>query len=349
VVVAAVVVVLVGVAATGVRSRGGRPLRAAVEGNVDAQRRTAGFNLAFPQGPTVATTVPSRVPPAVDPAAPPAPADPLDGGGVFGGLGTWVDVFDFDPSHTDGRPTVGPADVDRMASAGVRTLYLQAARSHDPVSPGDLVAPDLLAAFLRRAHARGMAVVAWYLPQLADVADDARHLDAVIGFRSGGERFDGIGLDIEWRAGVPDPGTRSSRLVELSRHLRGAAPGLPVGAIVLPPVVTDVLNTGYWPAFPWVALRDLFDAWLPMSYWTNRGTGSPYRDAYRYTVDNVRMVRDHLGEPAATVHAIGGIGNGATPTDYQRFKAACADTRSVGCSVYDWATTTPAAWALLRG
>ncbi len=280
-----------------------------------------------------------------DPAVPDVAAA---GVGVFSGLGTWVDVFDFDPAHAKGGPSVSPGDVDVMAAAGVRTLYLQAARPQDPAAPGDLTAPDLLAAFVQRAHSKGMAVVAWYLPHLSDLADDRRHLDAIIDFRARGQRFDGVALDIEWRAGVPDPAARSERLVELSRQLREKAGELPVGAIVLPPVVTDVVNTGYWPGFPWEGLRGLYDAWLPMSYWTQRGRGSPYADAHRYTADNVRMVRDHLGDPTALVHAIGGIGDGSSVDDYRDFLAACDDTGVVGWSVYDWDTTDPAAWAVLR-
>ena len=268
--------------------------------------------------------------------------------GVFARLGTWVDVFDFNPAHSGGEPSVSPGDVDRMAAAGIRTLYLQAARPRDRAAPGDLTSPELLGAFLQRAHSKGMAVVAWYLPHFSDLADDRRHLDAIVAFRARGHRFDGVALDIEWRAGVPDPAARSERLVELSRQLRDTAAGLPLGAVVLPPVVTDIINTGYWPGFPWQGLRGLYDAWLPMSYWTDRGTGSAYADAYRYTADNVRMVREHLGDPAAVVHAIGGIGDESSADDYRDFLAACADTKVVGWSIYDWDTTDAAAWAVLR-
>ncbi|HEX2191788.1 MAG TPA: hypothetical protein VHH09_01205 [Acidimicrobiales bacterium] len=280
------------------------------------------------------------------------PAVPDDGRptgvDVFARLGTWVDVFDFNPAHADGEPSVSPDDVDGMAAAGIRTLYLQAARSQDRRAPDDLTSPALLGAFLQRAHAKGIAVVAWYLPYLSDLADDRRHLEAIVEFRAEGHRFDGVALDIEWRAGVRDPVLRSDRLVELSVQLRELARGLPVGAIVLPPVLTDVVNTGYWPRFPWDRLRRLYDAWLPMSYWTDRGSRSPYADAYRYTADNVRMVREHLGDPAATVHAIGGIGDESSTDDYRDFLAACADTDVVGYSIYDWDTTDDTAWAVLR-
>ena len=285
-----------------------------------------------------------------DGPGPAAPGDEVVAAGVevFSGLGTWVDVFDFNPAHAEDEPSVSPDDVDLMAAAGIRTLYLQAARPQDRAAPGDLTSPDLLAHFLEKAHSKGMAVVAWYLPHLSDLTDDRRHLDAIVDFRARGHRFDGVGLDIEWRAGVPDPALRSQRLVELSRQLREKAAGLPVGAIVLPPVVTDVINTGYWPGFPWRDLAGFYDAWLPMGYWTERGRSSPYADAQRYTADNVRMVREHLGDPAAVVHAIGGIGDESSADDYRDFLAACDETDVVGWSVYDWDTTDAEAWAVLR-
>jgi hypothetical protein len=258
---------------------------------------------------------------------------------AYQGLGTWVDVFDFDPDHTNGRPpSVTPAAVDAMAAAGVRTLYLQAARPQDPASPGDLVQPDLLAEFLSRAHADGMRVVGWYLPYLSDVGDDLRHLTAMLGFAPDGGGFDSVAVDIEWRNAVPDAAARSAQLVELSHQLRAAAGSRSLGAIVMPPVVTDVINPGFWPAFPWHEIAPYYDVWLPMAYWTNR-TQPEYRDAYRYTTDNVRMLRNDLGQPEAVVHVIGGIGNAATAEDYQGFAQAAAEQATVGRSVYDWATT----------
>lgn len=294
------------------------------------------------------TAAPASTPAAADPA-PEAPAPRNNSGSVYAGLGTWVDVFDWDPAHTNGNPSVTPASVDRMAAVGVKTLYLQAARPEDDASPGDLVAPDILAAFLQRAHANGIAVVGWYLPHLGDVADDMRHLQAMLDFAPGGRGFDSISVDIEWRNSVADPDERSARLVDLSKRLRAAAGGLPVSATVMPPVVTDVMSPTFWPRFPWHSIAPLFDVWLPMDYWTNRADDSPYRDAHRYTSDNIRLLREDLGDPGAPVHAIGGIGDKATLDDYQGFVAAANEQGVIGLSMYDFGTTAAAAWPILRG
>lgn len=300
------------------------------------------------------TTVTASPPPAPETAhdhsADPQPVAPRnDGGSVYAGLGTWVDVFDWDPNHTGGNPTVTPASIERMATVGVKTLYLQAARAEDPASPGDLVQPGILSAFIQRAHANGIAVVGWYLPHLGDLADDMRHLQAMVDFAPGGRGFDSISLDIEWRNSVPDHAERSARLVDLSQRLRAAAGSLPVSATVMPPVATDVINPAFWPNFPWRSIAPLFDVWLPMNYWTNRTEGSPYRDAYRYTSDNIRLLRQDLGDSGAPVHPIGGIGDKATLDDYRGFVTAANENGAIGLSMYDFRTTEPGAWPILRG
>ena len=141
---------------------------------------------------------------------------------------------------------------------------------------------------------------------------------------------------------------RSARLVALSRRLRAAAPAMALQAIVLPPVVTDVINTGFWPRFPWREIAPLYDVWSPMGYWTNRTPESEWRDAYRYTSENIRLTRSNLGKPAALVHIVGGIGNKTTDADLVGFSQAAHDQRAVGGSLYDYATTAAEAWPRLR-
>jgi hypothetical protein len=317
---------------------------------IQVETTEAPVTAAAPPATVAAAPAPAAPAEAAAPAPDPEPVSPRnDGGSVYAGLGTWVDVFDWDPDHTGGNPTVTPASVERMAAVGVRTLYLQAARPEDPSSPGDLVQPGILTQFVERAHANGIAVVGWYLPHLGDVADDMRHLQAMLGFAPGGHGFDSISLDIEWRNSVADHDERSARLVDLSQRLRAAAGGMPVSATVMPPVVTDVINPAFWPNFPWHSIAPLFDVWLPMSYWTNRSDDSPYRDAHRYTADNIRLLREDLGDSGAPVHPIGGIGDRATIEDYQGFVAAANEQGAIGLSMYDFGTTVSEAWPILRG
>ncbi len=280
------------------------------------------------------------------PARAATPRDP----GPFRGLGTWVDVYDYAPRFQPAGavPAVTADSVDDMARLGVKTLYLQAAQD-DPRSEGDLVDRALVGGLLRRAHHHGLRVVAWYLPHLANVDGDLRRVRSLARFRAGGDRFDGIALDIEWTRDVPDPAARNAALVSLSRKARAAAGAPPLGAIVLEPVLTEDVNRAYWPQFPWRRLRRDYDVWLPMAYWTNRNQSSGWRDGFRYTEENVRRGRRDLGDSKAAGHPIGGIGAQATAGDYLGFVRAARRQHAIGWSVYDLVTTSSSAWPTLRG
>jgi hypothetical protein len=266
----------------------------------------------------------------------------------FRGLGTWVDVYDFSPDFITGhrRPAITTASVDRMAAAGITTLYLQAANARQPMAR-PLVSPALLGGFLARAHADGMRVVGWYAPAFADPAADLRRLLAMRDFRWAGQGFDGMAVDIETTSTVTDASRRSQILVDLSRRLRFAT-STPLGAIVMAPVVLDVVNPHFWPKFPWRSIARYYDAWLPMDYWTDRTVSSGYRDAYRYTSDNIARLRADLCQPGAVVHAIGGVGGMSSASQYLRFAAAARREGAIGLSVYDFRATGPAVWPLLR-
>jgi uncharacterized lipoprotein YddW (UPF0748 family) len=209
------------------------------------------------------------------------------------------------------------------------------------------VSPDLLGEFLTRAHARGMQVVAWYLPHFTDVDGDLRRLQEMVDFRAAGERFDAVAVDIEFTEDAELP-ERNAALIDLSRRLRAAAPDVVLGAIVLPPVVTDVLNPAYWPQFPWSEIRGSYDVWLPMAYWSNRKEPE-WADPYRYVAENVRLLRDHLGDGCAVVSVVGGYDTGQTAEDYAAMARAAGEAGAIGVSVYDWPTTPSSAWAPLEG
>ena len=301
--------------------------------------------VTLPPTTTTALVTTTAAPPTT--RRPPAPRAPLRAARAapvplpvgalaeYRGFGAWIDVFDWSAAYTGGNPSVGPADVDRMADLGVQTLYVQAAR-HD--SPSDVQEPERLLPIIDRAHARGIRVIAWYLPSLEDVGRDLQRLLAVARLR-----VEGVAVDIESRL-VADPAERSRRLVDLSHRLRASLPGRTIGAIVLPPVVTDVINPNYWPGFPWHEIVPDYDVWMPMGYWTNRTQSSGYRDAYRYTAENIDRLRANLGLPGAPVHPIGGIGDKTTPADIDGYHRAAVERSSLGGSLYDYRTTHDALW-----
>lgn len=252
------------------------------------------------------------------------------------GYGAWIDVYDWSAAYTKGRPRVSPATIDTMAAEGVQTLYVQAAKAAFRTR---LVDEHLLRPIVDRARARGIRVVGWYLPTLVNPADDMARLRAIAALP-----VDGIGVDIEARS-VRDLRTRNDRLVALSAQLRREYPKLPLAAVTLAPVHLEVVNPSFWPAFPWRALRPYYDVWMPMGYWSDRKASSGYRDGYRYTVENVRRLRNNLGDQRAAVHP---IGSPTSASDIDGMRRAVEETASVGGSVYDWQITPAALRPSLR-
>ncbi|HYF44816.1 MAG TPA: hypothetical protein VD926_01310 [Acidimicrobiales bacterium] len=269
---------------------------------------------------------------------PPAPVLDLT---PYEGLGTWVDAFDYGRAYqTEGHePAVTPDDVEAMAEAGVRTIFLQVTRN-DPRSPDGFVDREVAEELLVAAHEAEMHVVGWYLPTFSSVRTDLANLEALLELEVDGHRLDGVGVDIEYTEAVPDPAVRSARLVRLSQRLDRAAGDLPISAIVLPPVQIEVVNPAYWPSFPWAEIRPHYDVWLPMSYWTFRTPESGYRNPANYHGESVRRLEANLGARPGEVpvHGIGGIGDLATGAELLTFARTLAEQGALGGSIYDWTT-----------
>jgi hypothetical protein len=267
----------------------------------------------------------------------------------YDGLGTWVDAFDYGRAYqTEGhQPAVGPADVEAMHDAGVRTIFLQVTRV-DERSPDGFVDRELAADILHEAHARGMAVVGWYLPTFSSPTTDVEMVEELLDFEDDGHRLDGVGLDIEYTEAVPDHAVRNRRLVHLSERVDQVAGDTPVSAIVLPAVQIEVINPALWPDFPWADLARHYDVWLPMSYWTFRTEDSGFNDGARYHRESVERMVANLGhDESVVVHGIGGIGDLATGEDLLAFARTLAADGAIGGSVYDWATLSETNRALL--
>jgi hypothetical protein len=308
--------------------------------------------LVRPEVAPPAPVAPAPQPPAPAPppvvTPPPAAAPQARAAAAIGrrftmapyrGLGSWLDVYDWSASYTNGSPPAGVEAVDRMASAGVQTLYIQASKWD---SPTDVVEQDRLMSLVDKAHSRGMLVVGWYLPTFEDPAGDLRRLVAVARLP-----IDGIAVDIESRK-VADVNERNRRLVELSMALRAALPGEVIGAIPMEPVLMEDVNPAFWPGFPWRGLASSYDVWLSMSYWTNRRPDSQWRDAYVYTAANIDRMRHNLGWLDAPVHALGGIGDGTSIGDVQSMHRAASERGALGGSLYDYRTTADPLWEPLR-
>lgn len=268
-------------------------------------------------------------------AAPTLRADPNIG--PFQGMGMWVDLYD-DAAWAD--PAVAVAD---MAAHGVRTLYLETSNFHRPFP---FVDKQGVAAFVDAAHADGVQIVAWYLPGFVDVGLDAKRSKAAVRFHTdAGNRFDGFALDIE-ASDVADVGVRTARLLDLSARLRAfAGQSYPLGGII-PSPRGIVVHKDYWPGFPYAALAAVYDAIMPMSYFTwHHPTGD---STHLYITQNIRIIRREVGSDQVPIHVIGGIAQDASQAQAQAFVNALRERGVIGGSYYTYLGVHGVEWSVLQ-
>lgn len=245
---------------------------------------------------------------------------------AFTGLGTWFDLYD-DPSKL-------VAAVRDMPSRGVRTLYLEWAKSYCKKS-GPFPDVAAIGSALDEAHRRGVRVVAWYYLDFTDVTRDLQQTLAAITYTSpGGERFDAVGIDIEDNVCVPDVSERNARLIDFSKRLRDAAGSYPIAAIVIAPTSLKRSATR-WPEFPWSSIAPLYDVFMPMNYWTF--SSADPETAKSRTADNAALAARLTGRP---VHVIGGLAEKSDLAQTRAYVEAALAGGSIGGGLYDYVTTT---------
>jgi hypothetical protein len=256
---------------------------------------------------------------------------------VYGGIGTWVDLF---ASTAWEHPETVVASLRRD---GVQTLYLETSNYSQPEA---IVDPAAVGRFVDAAHAAGIQVVAWYLPAFASPVRDLSRALAAIRFRSpSAERFDSFALDIEASV-VRSVAVRNARLLSLLAAIRRAAPaGYPIGAIIPSPVGMR-RHPHYWPGFPYRELARTVDAFLPMAYFTH------YTDTragvYAYTRGVIHAIRARTADPQIPIHVIGGIADHVDGAGLAGFRQAVAECGVAGVSLYAYLETSAKEWSLLR-
>jgi hypothetical protein len=264
--------------------------------------------------------------------AAPARTAVVDRSAPFRGTGAWVSLF----TNEWADPA---AAVQAFAAEGVHTVYLETGRSN---SPAALAKPDQTGAFLDAAHAAGLLVVAWYYPTFRQPDLDVARLLATARYASpSGQRFDGIGIDIE-DSTVKIITRRNLRLLNVMRRVRAAVPNVPIGAITYPPVALD-LNTKVWPTFPWGQVAKMSDAILPMAYW-RYDTKTPVGAAW-YTAANMVALRFLTADPNLVVHIVGLAP--ASTSEVTQFAHQAGANGAAGLSLYPAQSVTRGEWTTL--
>jgi len=269
-------------------------------------------------------------------AASAAPAAENVDSSVFGGLATWVDIY-------DGAVYAAPErTAQRIAARDVETVWVETANDGAKV---DVVDPVRLGRVVDALHARGVRVVGWYLPGHVKPALDLRRALAMLSFNtSTGGSFDGVALDIE-STKLRNVSLRSQRAVALTRQLRAAAGDTPLAIVPFNPRGLE-RRPATWPRFPWADLAASADAFAPMVY---TGGGLKGFDAtYGYVTRALRLLRVNTGDPDVQIHVAGGVADRLGPDELAGFVAAVADDGdTIGVSLYDWMTTPPRTWKAL--
>lgn len=269
-------------------------------------------------------------------AAATAPAAGRADAAVFGGLGTWVDIFD------GGVYAAPERTAARIAARGVRTVWAETANYR---STADVVEPVKLGRLVDALHASGVKVVAWYLPGHVNHGRDLRRARAMLSFRTPqGGAFDGVALDVEATA-LKNVALRSRRAVALATQLRAEAGDTPLAIIPFNPRGLE-RHPRTWPGFPWAELAQVADAFAPMVY--TGGAMKGFDATYGYVTRSLRLLREATGNPEVPIHVAGGVADRLAADELAGFAAAVADDGStIGVSLYDWATTRAPAWRVL--
>ena len=264
-----------------------------------------------------------------------APAADRADASVFGGLGTWVDIY-------DGAVYAAPErTAQRMAARRIKTAWVETANYG---ASADVVDPVGLGRFVDALHARGIRAVAWYLPGHVKPALDLRRALAMLSFRTPlGAEFDGIALNIE-STKLRNAALRSRRAVTLTRQVREAAGDVPLAIVPFNPRGLE-RRPSTWPGFPWAELAESADAFAPMVY--TGGAHKGFDATYGYVTRALRLLRLQAGQEVQ-IHVAGGVADRLGTEELAGFAAAVSDDgATIGFSLYDWMTTPTRAWTHL--
>lgn len=254
-----------------------------------------------------------------------------DVAGKVAGTGIWM-------TYSDWLQTPASELIPRLRAAGVTHVYLEVEAS----SRGFYGRPAL-ADLLRRAHAAGIAVIAWVYPYLDHPQADLRAARRVIAYRSrDGSRVDGLAADLEQRLA---PGAVRTYAAGVRAAL--GPDGGPFVAVTLPP--------SQRPDYPYAQLAPYVDVWAPMDYW--HVYPRPYDPVAveRWVRDGLASIRRLSGRPGVAfdpiLQSFDAFSQPAWDPAPDELRAAVAGALSggaAGVGYYRLGTIDAAQWSVIR-
>ena len=98
----------------------------------------------------------------------------------------------------------------------------------------------------------------------------------------------------------------------------------------------------YWPRFPYARLASIFDAFLPMAYFSYYAH-TPAA-AYAYARDVVLAIRAQTARSDEVIHVIGGSSSAMPAATLAGFVEAVSDCGAQGISLYAFPQTSSQDW-----
>ncbi|MDX6272921.1 MAG: hypothetical protein QOJ92_131 [Frankiales bacterium] len=231
------------------------------------------------------------------------------------------------------KSTLNASEVVRRAkAAGLRQVWVRTGGTKQGYY-GDA----LLAALLPRAHAAGIAVIAWDFPSLSDPVADVRRATRALSYTTHGERLDGFSPDIETKAeGVH---ATAKRVRAYLSRVQAAAGTRPV-VLTVPRPTKSRLAT-----YPYAATAPYVDGYTAMIYWSCLEPGIT-------TLNAIRELKK-LHRPVAVVGQAydmgpeGGRHGLPSAAETWRFLDVAKRNGAFGASLYTYDTAGPHQWGPL--
>ncbi len=230
--------------------------------------------------------------------------------GIADGAGVWVNMWNY------------PADADsyclKLYSNGIRNIFIQTSRSNTQA----ICNPQGLSRLLNAAHRYKMRVIAWSFNELGNPIADANKVITAANFKNGdGQKVDAVAANMEKDLSP----YKINLFCEKVKEALGNS--YPLVAVVYSPLnrASVVATT------PWTLLAEQFSTVALMSYWNSKYFAKS--DAYQYTLDTIKKIRELSHRPDLDIHVIGD-GMGTSADSVSQFLRACKNGAATSASLY---------------
>ena len=217
--------------------------------------------------------------------------------------------------------------------ARVKTVWVETANYG---ARADVVQPVRLGRFVEALHARGVRVVAWYLPGHVKPGLDLRRARAMLSFRTPrGGAFDGIALNIEGTQLRERRAPLEAGGGDLTARVRAAAGDIPLAIVPFNPRGLE-RRPSTLAALPVGRARAERGRVRADDLHGRRVHGLRRDVRLRRRARSASCART-AGDPDVAIHVAGGVADRLGREELEGFAAAVADDgRTIGVSLYDW-------------